>query len=76
MKLGQSFNPDAIAYPKSILCERDLIGFHLWSVCLQALASLAEAAHEAVGGDEDPATYLLSQHFGDIIQKLVTTADR
>ena len=43
---------------------------------MQALASLAEAAHEAAGGDEDPNTYLLSQHFGDIIQKLVATADR
>ena len=59
-----------------MLREEDLISFDLTSVCLQALASLAEAAHEAVGGDEDPSTYLLSPHFGDIIQKLVATADR
>ena len=42
----------------------------------QALASLAEAAYEAAGGDEDPETYLLSPHFGDIIKNLVETADR
>ena len=43
----------------------------------QALASLAEAAHEAAGGDEgDPATYVLSPHFGGLINQLVKTADR
>ena len=43
---------------------------------LQALASLAEAAFEACGGEEEPDTYLLSPHFGDLIQQLVKTADR
>ena len=42
----------------------------------QALASLAEAAHESAGGDEDPASYPLSPHFGSIIKELVGTADR
>ena len=42
----------------------------------QALASLAEAAYEAAGGDDDPPTYHLSPHFGDVIKNLVETADR
>ena len=42
----------------------------------QALASLAEAAYEAAGGDDDPSTYHLSPHFGDVIKNLVETADR
>ena len=42
----------------------------------QALASLAEAAHEATGSDDDPQTYVLSPHFGDVIKSLVETADR
>lgn len=41
-----------------------------------ALASLAEAAHEATGSDDDPPTYHLSPHFGDVIKSLVETADR
>ena len=46
------------------------------SSLLQALASLAEAAYEATGDEDDPATYLLSPHFGDVIKNLVETADR
>ena len=65
-------------YPKKPGCEAASVKIALFTicVCMQALASLAEAAYEAAGGDEDPKTYLLSLHFGDIIQKLVTTADR
>ncbi len=51
-------------------------GLHAHSLLLQALASLAEAAHEATGSDDDPPTYLLSPHFGDVIKNLVETADR
>ena len=68
-------------YPLNILQYTYSVYVLKTNVCnihlsLQALASLAEAAYEAVGGDEDPETYLLSQHFSDIIQHLVKTADR
>lgn len=50
-----------------------------WSLCFQALSSLAEAAYEATDAAKDmdePSTYCLSSSFEIIVHKLLETTDR
>jgi len=46
---------------------------------LQAFSSLAEAAYDTadvIDGADEPETYILSQYYGTIVEKLLATTDR